>query len=83
MEELTKLADMRAEWISANSYAVRRTNLQTGVGASNASLKAMINVLNDAGEDDVLTGGTDADWFFAAIDDLVTDLSVGELVDLL
>ena len=79
----TKLADMRAEWISANSYAMRRINLQAGVGASNASLKAMINVLNDAGEDDVLTGGSEADWFFAAIDDLVTDLSVGELVDLL
>jgi hypothetical protein len=43
----------------------------------------MINVLNNAGEDDVLTGGTDADWFFAAIDDLLTDLFAGELVDLL
>jgi hypothetical protein len=47
------------------------------------SLKATINVLNDAGEDDVLYGGTDTDWFFRAVDDVITDLFAGETIEVL
>jgi hypothetical protein len=46
-------------------------------------LKATINVLNDAGEDDVLFGGADTDWFLRAVDDVITDLFAGELIDVL
>ncbi len=75
------LNDLRDEWKSANAYATRITNLRTGVGVSNASLQALVNVLNDAGDDDVLTGGTDLDWHFAAVDDVINDLFAGEIVD--
>ena len=47
------------------------------------SLKQKTNVLNDAGEDDVLYGGTGTDWFFRALDDVITDLVAGELIDVL
>jgi hypothetical protein len=55
-----------------------------GVGSHAVSLKKTINVLNDAGEDDSLSGGTDTDWFFRrALDDVITDLFAGETIDLL
>ncbi len=78
---VTLLTDLRTEWTSTNLYGTRLSNLRSGVGASNASLKAKINVLNDSGEDDVLTGGTGQDWYFAALDDVITDLIAGEIVD--
>ena len=37
----------------------------------------------DAGEDDVLVGATGTDWFFRAVDDVITDLFAGEILDLL
>ena len=80
---LAKLIDMRTEWTSANSYATRIKNLRAGVGASVASLKAKVNVLNDAGEDDSLTGNTGNDWYFRALDDIISDLVTGELIDVL
>ena len=46
-------------------------------------MKAKSNVLNDAGEDDILTGGGNTDWYFRAVDDAITDLFAGELVDML
>ncbi len=80
---VTKLLAMQAEWTSANSYSTRIANLRAGVGSPPASLKATVNVQNDAGEDDLLTGGGGTDWYFKAIDDLITDLFVGEITDLL
>ena len=80
---LIKLIDMRTEWTSTNAYTSRITNLRSGVGASIASLKAKANVLNDAGEDDSLTAATGTDWFFRALDDVISDLVTGELVDVL
>jgi hypothetical protein len=53
------------------------------VGSPAVSLKATINVLNDAGEDDSLTGGGHADWYFRAVDDAITDLFAGELIGVL
>jgi serralysin len=80
---LSNLNTLRTQWISGNAYATRITNLRAGVGSPLVSLKATINVLNDAGEDDVLFGGTDTDWFFRAVDDVIADLFAGELIDVL
>jgi Ca2+-binding RTX toxin-like protein len=80
---LSNLNTLRTEWISGNAYATRITNLRAGVGSPVVSLKTTINVLNDAGEDDVLFGGTGTDWFFRAVDDVITDLFAGEILDLL
>ena len=80
---LTSLNTLRAAWISADAYTTRVTNLRAGVGSPLVSLKAKINVLNDAGEDDVIVGGTNSDWFFRALDDVITDLVAGELIDVL
>jgi len=80
---LAKLMDMRAAWITAQPYATRVATLRSGVGSSVVSLKAKINVLNDAGEDDVLTGNAGQDWYFKALDDVITDLFGGELNDAL
>jgi serralysin len=80
---LINLNTLRTQWISANTYAVRVANLRVGVGSPVVSLKAKTNVLNDAGEDDILTGGGNTDWYFRALDDVITDLITGELIDVL
>jgi serralysin len=72
-----------AEWVSVNSYATRISNLRTGVGSPAVSLKAKVNVLNDAGEDDSLVGGNETDWYFRALDDVGTALVTGEILDIL
>jgi hypothetical protein len=77
------LNTLRTQWLSANAYATRVTNLRAGVGSPLVSLKAKVNVLNDAGEDDILTGGANSDWYFRAVDDAITDLFAGELIDVL
>ena len=45
-----------------------------GVGAT---------VFNDAPSVDRLTGGLNNDWFFANPLDLITDLALGELIDVI
>ena len=80
---ISNLNTLRTEWISGNAYATRIANLRAGVGSPAVSLKATINVLNDAGEDDSLTGGTGTDWYFRAVDDVITDLFAGEIIDVL
>jgi uncharacterized delta-60 repeat protein len=80
---LTSLATLRTGWISAAPYATRVSNLRAGVGNPVSSLKAKLNVLNDAGEDDSLSGGGNTDWYFRALDDVITDLVAGELIDVL
>jgi ELWxxDGT repeat protein len=74
---------LRTAWISANTYASRIANLRAGVGSPLVSLKAKVNALNDAGEDDILTGGANSDWYFRAVDDAITDLFAGELIGVL
>ena len=71
------------EWVSVNSYATRISNLRAGVGAPAVSLKATVNVLNDAGEFDSLVGGNGTDWYFRALDDVVTGLATDEVLDIL
>jgi len=83
---LNRLNDLRTEWGSANSYATRVSNLRSGVGAAAAAaLQAKFSVLNDAtsGAADLLTGGAGQDWYFRALDDVVSDLAIGETLDLL
>jgi Ca2+-binding RTX toxin-like protein len=71
------------EWVSVNSYATRISNLRAGVGAPAVSLKATVNVQNDAGEFDSLVGGNGTDWYFRALDDVVTGLATDEVLDIL
>jgi Ca2+-binding RTX toxin-like protein len=78
-----KLNDVRTEWVSANPYALRISNLRAGVGASVVSLKAKVNVLNDTAAIDTITGGSGTDWYFRALDDIITDLLAAESVDVL
>ena len=77
------LNTIRTEWTSTRSYAARIANLRAGVGSPAVSLKAKINVLNDAGENDSVSGGANSDWYFRAVDDAITDLFAGEIIDLL
>jgi Ca2+-binding RTX toxin-like protein len=80
---VTDLTTLRSEWISGNAYADRVASLRLGVGNPVVSLKAQENVLNDAGEDDLLTGGAGLDWYFRAIDDAITDIFASEIIDVL
>ena len=79
----SNLVDLRTAWNSANPYATRIASLRAGVGTSLVSLKAKVNVLNDSGENDTLIGSSGTDWFFRALDDVITDLLVGETLDVL
>jgi Ca2+-binding RTX toxin-like protein len=79
----SKLDDLRVQWISGNPYATRISNLRAGVGVSGASLKAKVNVFNDPAAIDTLTGGGGTDWYFRALDDIITDLLAAESVDVL
>lgn len=74
-----RLTAIQTEWTSARTYAQRIQNLGTGVGPSLVALKPGIDVLNDANEVDTLTGGSGVDWYFRALDDVVTDLVNGEI----
>jgi Ca2+-binding RTX toxin-like protein len=78
---INSLNTIRIEWISGNSYSTRVSNVRSGVGSPSVSLSATNNVLDDSGDDDSLTGGSGTDWYFQAIDDVITDLLAGELTD--
>ena len=80
---VSRLDDIRTEWISTRSYAARIANVRASVGASSASLKAKVNVVNDGGEDDSLNGSSGNDWYFRALDDVITGLLSSEAIDLL
>jgi hypothetical protein len=80
---VTNLIALRTQWSSSNSYAARITSLRAGVGSPVVSLKAKTTVLNDAGEDDSLIGGTGTDWYFRALDKSITGLLAGESLDVL
>jgi Ca2+-binding RTX toxin-like protein len=78
---ISNLTKIRAEWTTFNAYGTRVANLRAGVGSPAVSLKATVNVLNDGGEDDSLNGGPGTDWYFLAVDDVITDLFAGEIKD--
>ncbi len=79
----TSLNTLRTGWSSGSTYATRVANLRAGVGSPAVSLKAKVNVVTDAGEDDQLLGGTGTDWYFKAVDDVLSGLASGELIDVL
>lgn len=79
----SRLIDVSNAWRSTDSYATRLTNIRAGVGPSMTSLKAKINVLSDVAQPDSLTGGIGKDWYFRAVDDVLSDLVTGESIDLL
>ena len=79
----SNLNRLHVEWVSVRSYSTRISNLRGGVGAPAVSLKAKVNVLNDAGDNDSLNGGNGRDWYFRAIDDVITGLIAGEILDIL
>jgi hypothetical protein len=66
--------------VNADNY---RTRIADAIGSPVVSLKAKVNVLNDAGEDDSLIGGNGTDWYFRALDDVIIGLASGEITDLL
>ena len=83
---VTSLIDLnllRAEWTSGNLYSTRIANLRAGVGNPVVALTAKNNVFDDAGDDDSMTGGTGDDWFFGALDDIISDLMADESIDAL
>lgn len=79
----TEAMKLRAVWMTPATYTYRVKTLRAGTGSPAVSLKARVTVLNDAGENDLLTGGAGVDWYLRALDDVLTDLSSGESVDLL
>jgi hypothetical protein len=70
------LMSILAEWQSADSYATRVSNLQSGPYPL-----ARGNTVTDDGGTDKLTGGGGLDWFFADGHDTVADRQVGEVVN--
>jgi Ca2+-binding RTX toxin-like protein len=80
---IDRLNAIRSEWTSTKSYAARIASLRTGVGNPQTSLSKKVNVLNDTGDDDSLSGGAGTDWYFRAVDDAIADLFAGEVIDLL
>jgi Ca2+-binding RTX toxin-like protein len=74
---------LRAQWTSANSYVNRIASLRIGAGSPAVSLKAKINVLDDAAAVDRLAGGGNADWYFRALNDVISDLVTAEILDVL
>ena len=77
------LLSLQTKWVSGIAINTRIDHLRAGTGSPQVSLKAKVNVLNDSGADDRLTGGADLDWYFRAIDDVITDLASGERIDVL
>lgn len=80
---ITSLNTLLAQWISTNTYTVRVANLRAGVGSPVVSMKAKTDVLNDSSEKDSIAGGAGTDWFFNALDEVITGLVSGELIDTL
>jgi hypothetical protein len=70
----TGLDDVRREWTSPSSYTDRITHLTIGGGLNNATL---LTATDDAAKD-VLTGGTDRDWYLAFPGDGLTGKAADE-----
>lgn len=80
---LGNLFVLRTQWTSANPYHTRIASLRIGAGSPPVSLKTKINVLDDAAAVDRLAGGSNADWYFRALNDIISDLVAGEILDVL
>ena len=78
-----QLNQLLETWMSPTPVGTRIDQLRLGVGSPTTSLKAKTSVLKDTGSVDVLTGEGGDDWFFRSVDDAITDLVAGDVVDLL
>lgn len=74
------LNSLLSTWTSAATQVDRIIALRSGVGSPPVALVKEVDVLDDGGSLDSLTGAGSLDWFFRSIDDLVTDLN-GEVID--
>lgn len=73
----TALNAIMAEWTSANSYVTRVTNLLNGGGANGTTRLNATTAKNDSAAIDRLTGGSEVDWFFESLGDVLNDLDAG------
>jgi Ca2+-binding RTX toxin-like protein len=82
---VSALKTILGEWSSlVNPYAVRVANLRAGVGGIRLQAAGVgATVFNDPPSVDKLAGGLNNDWFFANPLDIITDLALGELVDVI
>lgn len=78
---IRNLWTLRREWASGIAYATRIQHLRAGVGSPTVSLAKGLNVFDDSHQKDTLTGGSGRDWYFRALDDLITDLWARESMD--
>jgi hypothetical protein len=83
-EDLSILDSIFREWKSENSYTVRIQNLLSGTGTylNGIALQVGVTVFDDDDED-VLSGGSELDWYFANLSgngalDTITDLDPEE-----
>ncbi len=74
-----ELTFIQQVWSGPAVYADRIAVLR--VNPSNILLVAKSTVKNSG--IDTLTGGAQLDWYFRSLDDVITDLFAGELIDLL
>lgn len=75
-ESLSLLINLQSIWTSADPYTARINTL-----SNNVSPLPVINpttVFNDASVKDLLTGGTDSDWFITSVKDLMSDKIINE-----
>ncbi len=77
---LQNLNELCTEWSSTATYAQRILSLKSGVGASGAALEPLVDVLDDGGSLDQLSGEAALDWFFKDAADVVLDLN-GEVIE--
>jgi Ca2+-binding RTX toxin-like protein len=75
----TAISYVMAEWTSARTYGQRISNITDGSGTAERENESFflqwLNTVQDDQDEDVLTGSSGADWFFANSDiDRVTDL---------
>lgn len=79
------LSAILSEWNSSNSYNKRTANLRdgsgTGTGLNGGFYLAAGSTVLDDGKVDEIEGGSSRDWYFAAADDVLSDLVANELVE--
>jgi hypothetical protein len=68
-----------AEWVSANDYATRVSNIQLGLGLTLGNKLDATTVSDDAGAIDLLFGEGMTDWFLVSTGD-TNDAVSGEIV---
>jgi Ca2+-binding RTX toxin-like protein len=78
-----QLNSLRIVWTGTASYSSRVASLRAGTGAPVVALKTGTTVFSDALSVDTLVGGTESDWFLAALNDLFTNRTISEELDLL